>query len=209
MGKQFLLWFAAALVGGLLMLTIGTYLGIGGLPPTWAGALFGSGTEPAPASTLVTASAPASDAKTTTLKPGDMAPASLMLPNLDGQPQSLAQFRGKRVLLNFWATWCHPCLEEMPALAAAQKAHPGVRIIGIAMDSPEAVHAWLKKTPVDYPIWQGLATDGDVAAMFGDGPGLLPYSVLIGSDGRIRATHLGKLDPATLRAWLQETPGQE
>ncbi|HET6587187.1 MAG TPA: redoxin domain-containing protein [Oleiagrimonas sp.] len=203
MGKQFLLWFAAALVGGLLMLTIGTYLGIGGLPSTWAGALFNSEASPAPASTPVANNAPASDAKTTTLKPGDMVPADFTLPNLDGQPQSLAQFRGKRVLVNFWATWCHPCLEEMPALAAAQKAHPEARIIGIAMDNPKAVHAWLKKTPVDYPIWQGLAADNDVAALFGDGPGLLPYSVLIGSDGRIRATHLGKLSPQLLQQWLQ------
>lgn len=205
MGKQFLLWFAAALVGGLLMLTIGTYLGIGGLPPTWAGALFDSSASPAPASTLAVTRAPADDAKAAkTFQPGDLVPADFTLPNLDGQPQSLAQFRGKRVLLNFWATWCHPCLEEMPALAAAQKAHPEVRIIGIAMNSPKAVHAWLKKTPVDYPIWQGLATDHDVAALFGDGPGLLPYSVLIGSDGRIRATHLGKLSPQLLQQWLQE-----
>ena len=197
MGKQFLLWFAAALVGGLLMLSIGTYAGIGGLPPRIA--TIASGPAPAPSASVAD---PAS--QSASLKPGDLVPADFILPNLDGQPQSLAQFRGKRVLLNFWATWCHPCLEEMPALAAAQKTHIDVQIVGIAMDSPQAVREWLAKTPVDYPIWQGLAGNKDPAAFFNDTQGLLPYSVLIGTDGRVRAAHMGKLSPQLLRQWLQK-----
>lgn len=198
MGKQFLLWFAAALVGGLLMLSIGTYAGIGGLPPRIAGMT--SASTPAQPGSAATTSPSAS------LKPGDRVPADFTLPDLDGQPQSLAQFRGKRVLLNFWATWCHPCLEEMPALAAAQKTHADVQIVGIAMDSPKAVRAWLAKTPVDYPIWQGLADDKDPAALFNDTQGLLPYSVLIDADGRVRAVHMGKLSPQLLHQWLQKAP---
>ncbi len=202
MGKQFLLWFTAALVGGLLTLTIGAYLGLGGLPPRLAGALFGPHVDATPAP----ATAGSAPARPAPLQAGDPVPADFALPDLDGRRQLLAQYRGRPVLLNFWATWCHPCREEMPALAAAQKAHPEARIIGIAMDRPEAVRAWLAETPVDYPIWQGLAGDRDPSAFFGDTQGLLPYSVLIDAEGRVRATHLGKLSPAMLRQWLQETP---
>ncbi len=200
MGKQFLLWFAAALVGGLLMVSIGTYLGIGGLPPRVAATLFGAHADadssPGPTQTP----APTADSA---LQAGDAVPADFALPDLDGRPQALAQYRGRIVLLNFWATWCHPCREEMPALAAAQEAHPEARIIGIAMDNPAAVHKWLATTPIDYPIWQGLAGDNDPAALFGDAQGLLPYSVLISADGHVRATHMGKLSPAQLEQWLQ------
>jgi thiol-disulfide isomerase/thioredoxin len=203
-GKQFLIWFAAALVGGLLMLTIGSYLGIGGLPPRAAELVFASHADAAATANEPPASDPAAAASA--LKPGDQVPAAFALPDLDGKRQLLAQYRGHRVLLNFWATWCHPCLEEMPQLAAAQKAHPHARIIGIAMDSPEAVHRWLKHTPVGYPIWLGLSGDDDPSALFGDSAGLLPYSVLIGRNGEVRATHMGKLTPERLTQWLAGNP---
>lgn len=206
MAKQFLVWFVAALVGGLLLLTIGSYLRYGGPPPDLTRALLGSGSPLASAAAqkALRADAPPPPPGITVLHRGDLVPATLHLPGLDGKSYRLAQYRGRPVLLNFWATWCHPCRAEMPFLAAAQRRHAGqIQIIGIAMDQPAAIRAYLKHTPVDYPIALGLAVQPDLTIRFDDTRGLLPYSVLIGPDGRVDATHLGKLDPAILQRWLQ------
>lgn len=206
MGKQFSLWFLAALAGGVAALFLGSWFHLGGLPPVLSRVLHGPspGLDSPAGQAALRANAPSAPDGVQVLKPGDRVPADFRLPDLDGRPQSLAAYRGKRVLLNFWATWCHPCREEMPELAAAQKKHAGkVQVIGIAMDTPANVRKWLAHTPVDYPIWQGLAGNGDPTLRFNDTLGALPYSVLIGTDGRIVATHLGKLDATLLRQWLQ------
>lgn len=149
------------------------------------------------------ASATAAAPKVAALKVGDPVDG-LWLPDLDGKPRTLAQWRGKRVLLNFWASWCGPCRKEMPQLAAAQKRYAarGVQIIGIALDQPDAVRDYLKHTPVDYPILIGIDADPVPSERFGDAAGLLPYSVLIGRDGRILDSKLGELSPARLDEWL-------
>ncbi|HEX7341396.1 MAG TPA: TlpA disulfide reductase family protein [Rhodanobacteraceae bacterium] len=205
MGKQFLIWFAAALVGGLLLVTIGSYLR-GSPPAGLTRAMLGSSsplTSEAGQAAL-RASAPAAPPGVIVLKRGDPVPASLSLPGLDGKPHALATYRGRRVLLNFWATWCHPCRAEMPMLARWQRQHPDqVQVIGIAMDEPASVRAYLRQTPVNYPIMLGLDVEPDLTTRFDDTRGALPYSVLIDPDGRIQATHLGKLDPALLARWLQ------
>lgn len=207
MGKQFLIWFAAALVGGLLLLTIGSYLRYGGPPPNLAHAWFGTPMplDSAQAQQALAATQPPPPNGMTALKQGDQVPAALTLPGLDGKPHRMADYRGKPLLINFWATWCHPCRAEMPLLAATQKAHADtLQIIGIAMDDPAAIRKYLAQTPVDYPIMLGLKIHTDIAARFGDTAGLLPYSVLIGANGRIDATHLGKLDAQRLQQWLAQ-----
>lgn len=205
-GKQFLVWFLAALVGGLLLLTIGSYVRYGGPPPQLTRTLPGSGPPLASdgAQTALRADAPPAPAGVTVWHRGDRVPATLRLPGLDGKSYLLARYRGRPVLLNFWATWCHPCRAEMPLLEAAQHRYAGhVQVIGVAMDQPAAVRAYLQQTPVDYPIVLGLALQPDLTTRFDDTRGLLPYSVLIGADGRVAATHLGKLDRSTLQRWLQ------
>ena len=208
MAKQFLIWFAAALVGGLLLLTVGSYLRYGGPPVHLTRALFGASSPQAERSAqkVLRAGAPAPPAGIEVLKRGDLVPASLTLVDLDGQPHAMAQYRGRRVLLNFWATWCHPCRKEMPLLSAAQRRHDPqqVQIIGVAMDRPDAVRRYLEQTPVDYPIVKGLDVRPDLTVRFDDTRGALPYSVLIGADGRIMASHLGKLDAAIVQRWLGE-----
>ncbi|HEY3521023.1 MAG TPA: TlpA disulfide reductase family protein [Rhodanobacteraceae bacterium] len=145
--------------------------------------------------------APATSPASPSLRVGDHAD-DLALPDLAGKPQRLSQWRGQRVLLNFWATWCAPCRKEMPALSAAQLRHPNVRIVGVALDQPQTVRDYLKRTPVDYPILIGIDADPEPSLRFGDTIGALPYSVLIGPDGRIERSKLGPLDAGELASWL-------
>ncbi|WP_424682833.1 TlpA family protein disulfide reductase [Frateuria sp. YIM B11624] len=134
---------------------------------------------------------------------GQPAPA-MRLPDLDGREHALSDYAGRRVLVNFWATWCGPCRKEMPALAAAQARFGGDRpvVVGIAMDTPDNVRAYLKAYPVNYPILMGRLDDPDSARQLGDGAGVLPYSVLLNADGSVLASHAGVLDGATLEGWL-------
>jgi thiol-disulfide isomerase/thioredoxin len=151
-------------------------------------------TPPAPPAATTTPASPS-------LRIGDRAD-DLVLPDLNGKPQRLSQWRGRRVLLNFWATWCAPCRKEMPTLSAAQSRRPDVRIVGIALDQPQTVRNYLKHTPVDYPILIGIDADPEPSLRFGDTIGALPYSVLIGPDGRIERSKLGPLDAGELASWL-------
>ncbi len=134
--------------------------------------------------------------------PGDMAPA-LALPDLDGRTHRLADFAGRRVLINLWASWCAPCLEEMPALNRAWLRHRAhAQVLGIAMDEPSRVRSLLAAHPVDYPILIGRLESPDTASLLGDSDGVLPYSVLLDEHGRVLARRRGRLDEATLERWL-------
>lgn len=138
---------------------------------------------------------------------GQPAPA-LELADLAGHPHRLADYRGHRVLLNFWATWCVPCLKEMPALDQAQVkfAQDGAIVLGIAMDEPARVRAFVADHPVRYPILLGRMAAPSTSLVFGDRAEVLPYSVLIGADGRVIAAQRGPLDTARLTAWLGARP---
>lgn len=148
---------------------------------------------------------PAAPAGVKTLAIGDQAGA-YALPDLDGKTTTLARWHGKILLLNFWATWCQPCRREMPMLAKFQREHAGdgVQVVGVAMDQPQSAATFLKHLPIGYPVLIGIDADPVPTTVFGDTAGLLPYSVLIGRDGRILGTKLGPLDEGTLHAWLHQ-----
>jgi len=133
---------------------------------------------------------------------------ALTLADLDGRMHALTEYRGRRVLINFWASWCGPCLQEMPALDEAQRkfADDGVIVLGIAMDQADHVRAFLARQPVSYPILLGSLEAPSTSLQLGDEAEILPFSVLIGADGRIIATHAGILSPQLLSRWL--APGQ-
>lgn len=148
-------------------------------------------------------------------QPGAGAPAigsarpDIHLPDTDGHAQSLAQWNGKLILLNFWASWCGPCREEMPLLERSQRrlAARGLQIVGVAADSASAAKSFLAGHPVSYPILiddpDASATNGDdVSTIYGNTRNVLPYSVLIGRDGRIAAQRFGNFTEKSLDQWL-------
>ncbi|MBQ4854885.1 TlpA family protein disulfide reductase [Rhodanobacter sp. B2A1Ga4] len=146
-------------------------------------------------------------APTDTAAIGQPLPA-ISLPDLDGKLHLLSDYRGRRVLLNFWASWCVPCLAEMPALALAQGkfGENAPIVVGIAMDEPVHVRTFLAAHPVNYPILIGQMGPPSTSLQLGNIRQVLPYSVLIGADGRILATHAGPLSAVQLEQWL--APGQ-
>lgn len=134
---------------------------------------------------------------------GQRVPA-LVLPDLHGTPHALNAYRGPRVLLNFWASWCGPCLEEMPILVRAQK-NVGKNtpvVIGIAMDDPANVRRFLAAHAVNYPVLLGQLSSPSTSLLLGNAAEVLPYSVLVGADGRILATHTGALTNTQVQHWL-------
>jgi peroxiredoxin len=139
----------------------------------------------------------------TVAQPGEPAPR-LELQDLQGRTHDLANYRGHRVLLNFWASWCAPCLDELPALDRAQAkfGENGGIVLGIAMDDPARVRAFLADHPVRYPILLGRMAPPSTSLLWGDNDETIPYSVLIDADGRVIATHRGPLDSPTLDRWL-------
>ena len=130
------------------------------------------------------------------------------LPDIDGHAQSIAQWDGKLVLLNFWASWCAPCVEEMPLLdrAQARLGARGVQVVGIAADAIASTRAFLRQHPVRYPILvddpENTRNGRDVSVIYGSDRNVLPYSVLIGCDGRIVAQRFGNFSEDSLEQWL-------
>jgi thiol-disulfide isomerase/thioredoxin len=117
----------------------------------------------------------------------------------------LSAFKGQPLLLNFWATWCPPCLEEMPLLSRFQRAqgNQGWKVLGLAVDNASAVKAYLKQTPAEFEI--GIAGFGglDLAFELGNRSRQLPFSVLFDRQGRVILRRLGTLteqDLADLKA---------
>jgi len=127
------------------------------------------------------------------------------LPDRDGRPRRLSEWDGQLVVLNFWASWCGPCREEMPMLDAARRRHAGngVEIIGVAAEEAEPALAFLRTHPVDYPILIDAPGAGpDLSLRMGNTRSVLPFNVLIGRDGRILAQRIGNMNESTFEAWL-------
>ena len=124
--------------------------------------------------------------------------------DVDGQPQPLAQWRGRWIVLNFWATWCAPCVEEMPTLQQAARDYGGrgVVVVGVGIDNAMAIRRFKEELKLDLPLLVAGAGGSELARELGNPSGALPYTVLVSPQGRIEQAHLGLLKPELLRAWL-------
>jgi thiol-disulfide isomerase/thioredoxin len=134
----------------------------------------------------------------------------LALGDLFGAQQRLSAFRGRIVVLNFWATYCEPCRKEMPDLARIQNNYAalGVQVIGASADEPAArakVMQFIKETKLNFPVWLG-ATTGDMER-FGLAP-VLPGTVIIGRDGRIAWHKSGVIKEADVKKKVDELLAQ-
>lgn len=130
------------------------------------------------------------------------------LPDLDGTSRSISDFDGKVLLLNFWATWCVPCRQEIPMLIKAQSelGGAGLQVIGIAVDKAKPTAAFAKRYGINYPVLVNLnkaARVQDEYTQPGDPAAVLPYSVVIDRSGRIRAHIAGQLKRSSLDALVQ------
>lgn len=113
---------------------------------------------------------------------------------------------GRPTLVNLWATWCAPCLKEMPDLQAFADAQggSGVQVAGIALDDPAAVAAFLGRHAIRYPVLVDAPGPADAGVRLGNPAGVLPYSVLIAADGRVLKARIGPFaDRAEIAAWAQ------
>ena len=136
---------------------------------------------------------------------GDRIPP-LALPNLDGTQVALPDaYAGRPILINFWASWCGACIQEMPELDryAAAAGPDGAQVVGIALDRPDDVRAFLQRTPVAYPILIDVPGPRDSSVQLGNPKGVLPYTALIGVDGRMLKQKIGPFAHGEIEDWVR------
>lgn len=174
-------WALAALVGGLLTLLAGASF--------WAVSTL-RGPQPA-------TSQPAA-------VPQPRSAWSLVLPDTQGRSHALAQWRGKVLVLNFWATWCPPCREEMPVFSRAQTSFgpKGVQVVGLSIDTPGNVARFEAESPLSYPLLIGGVDLLDLSAAWGNAAQAMPFTAFFGRDGHLAAVHLGPLSEQALEQQL-------
>ncbi len=153
----------------------------------------------------VDATAPAPPAGVTPAKPGEAMPP-ISLPDLHGQVQALPGiYAGRPLLINVWASWCGPCIDEMPELQrfANSQGAAGTQVIGLALDTPEAIKDFLTRVPVDYPILVDTPGPADASVWLGNRKGVLPYSVLVAADGKIVKQKIGPFAHGEIEGWAK------
>jgi thiol-disulfide isomerase/thioredoxin len=128
---------------------------------------------------------------------------AMSFPTPAGTPVAMQSLRGRPLLLNFWATWCPPCVEELPLLDGfyRQNSAKSWQVLGLAVDQVAAVHSFLVRTPVSFPIvMAGLGGTG-LSKTLGNQSGGLPFTVLVGANGRVLQRRMGRITAEDLARW--------
>jgi thiol-disulfide isomerase/thioredoxin len=136
---------------------------------------------------------------------GSEAIFAAVLPDLQGTSQRISQWRGKVLVVNFWASWCEPCRKEIPEFIEIQNQFrdQGLVFVGIAVDQPQKAAAFSQDIGINYPVLTGGMEAMSLAEAAGNRQGALPFTVIIDRSGKIISTHLGLLSRSKLEATIK------
>jgi thiol-disulfide isomerase/thioredoxin len=149
----------------------------------------------------------AADPLTTDIRGQDAAVLfGVSLPDAEGREQPIAQWKGKLMVINFWATWCVPCREEMPEFVKLQEelGGKGLQFVGIAIDQPDKVAAFANELHLNYPALIGGFGAIELSKTMGNRLGALPFTVIVDRSGRVAHTQLGPMKEANLRSIVDQ-----
>ena len=121
----------------------------------------------------------------------------------DGKPLPMSNFRGKLLLVNFWATWCPPCVEELPLLDFfyQENKDKNLQVVGLAVDQPSVVRTWLKTRPLNFPVGMAGLGGMKLSKSMGNVSGVLPFTVVFSPSGMLLYRKIGKVTPEELVQW--------
>lgn len=123
----------------------------------------------------------------------------------EGGELLMSSLKGRPLLINFWATWCPPCVEELPMLDgfSAEQGAKGMQVLGLAIDQPSAVRKFLARAPVRFPNGLAGLQGTELAKQLGNAAGGLPFTVVLDQAGQVAGRKMGKIEPADLQAWVR------
>ncbi len=124
-------------------------------------------------------------------------------PDPEGHELTVADWRGRPLLVNFWATWCPPCVEELPMLNAFHAEHEprGWQVFGLAVDRPSAVREFTQRLPLRFPVGMAGLAGTELSKTLGNVSGGLPFTVVFGRDGMVLHRKIGKVSESDLSQW--------
>jgi thiol-disulfide isomerase/thioredoxin len=127
------------------------------------------------------------------------------LPDLDDKPRKISEFDGKIIILNFWASWCPPCVKEMPAFVRIQDKYKkqGVQVVGVAIDQKQLAMDFADRFSINYPIMYGGINAAEIGKQYGNHRGQLPYTVFIDREKKLVAVKQGEITEAQMEAFLK------